>query len=168
MKNRPRWSATATMVGGGAYGWHAGTTMRRKGEEAGAHSAGRGRGRRPESVRRRTNGLGDERVAGAGVVLPRSDGDDGRGRRRLLARATMTASAGAAGGVGAAWRRRGRGDDGGARTASGQRTASIWAAWRRRCRRRRRGGNCEMRSEIFTSPGYIARALAPVRGTNRD
>ena len=55
--------------------------MRRKGEEAGAHSAGRGRGRRPESVRRRTNGLGDERVAGAGVVLPRSDSDDdGSGR----------------------------------------------------------------------------------------
>ena len=68
------------MVGGGAYGWRAGTAMRRKGEESGAHHAviGNGSGlgegsRSPESVAAVTNGVGEEGVAGAGVVLPRAN-----------------------------------------------------------------------------------------------
>ena len=99
--------------------------MRRKGEEAGAHSAGRGRGRRPESVRRRTNGLGDERVAGAGVVLPRSDGDDGRGRRRRRRRGRRAASGQPGGdGAGATTGARGR-RQGSARTAFGRRQREV-------------------------------------------
>ena len=35
--------------------------------------SGRARGRRQESVRRQTNGVGDEGVAGTGVVLPRAN-----------------------------------------------------------------------------------------------
>jgi hypothetical protein len=57
-------------------GWRAGTAMRRKGEEAGAHSAvvGNGSGlgegsRSPELVAAVTNGVGEEGVAGTGVVL---------------------------------------------------------------------------------------------------
>jgi hypothetical protein len=54
--------------------------MRRKGEEAGAHSAVVGNdsglvegSRSPESVVAVTNGVGEEGVAGAGVVLPRAN-----------------------------------------------------------------------------------------------
>ena len=93
--------------------------MRRKGEEVGAHSAERGRGRRPESVRRWTNGLGDEWVAGAGMVLPRSDGDDGRGRRRRRRRAASGQPGGD--GAGATTGARGRRLGGGRRRGSGRR-----------------------------------------------
>ena len=44
----------------------------------------------------------------------------------------------------------------------------VGAAWRHLCRRGVVRGNCEMKMKIFTSVGYIPRALVPVRGTNRD